>query len=174
MPNDFFPDEVNVESISRYTRLEAGKTKLRMLGKPIFFQETWNAGADGKRVPSRFRLSETVPAEKVGPDGLRTSMAVKVYNYNDGAIQIWQVGQKSILKAIKEYSQNEAYGAPTGYDLVIAKTGQAMQTRYGVIANPPAELPAAVKALDESTPVDLDRMFTNGDPFKTEADIAAS
>lgn len=173
MSDNFFPDSVNVESTSRYARLAQGKTKLRMLGAPIFFQETWGTDATGKRVPNRFPLGAVVAPEQIGPDGLRTCMAVKVYNYNEGAIQIWQVSQKTILKSIKEYSQNGAFGSPLNYDLEISKMGQAMTTKYSVIANPPTPVNAAVAELDATTPVDLMKLLSNADPFKPDS-FAAS
>lgn len=173
MSDNFFPDAVNVESTSRYTRLAQGKTKLRMLGAPIFFQETWTTDGAGKRVPARFPLGAVVAPEQLGPDGLRTCIAVKVYNYNDGAIQIWQVSQKTILKSIKEYSQNAAFGSPLKYDLEISKMGQAMTTKYSVIANPPSVVNDAVAELDKTTPVDLMKLLANADPFKPDEFVAS-
>lgn len=168
MSDNFFPDDVNVESTSRYTKLISGRTQLRVLDAPIFFQETWNAGADGKRLPSRLPLGAQFQPQDIGPDGVRTCMAVKVYNYNEGSIQIWQVSQKTILKAMKEYSQNPEYGSPKNYDLIISKQGQALLTKYGVVANPPKPVNEAIAKLDKETPVALSNLLVNADPFKVE------
>lgn len=168
MSDNFFPDEVNVESTSRYTKLNQGKTQLRILSAPLFFNETWNTDGSGKRIPARLPLTEKFQPQDLGPDGFKTCMAVKVYNHNEGSIQIWQVTQKTILKAIKEYSQNPLYGRPQNYDLVISKQGQAMTTKYSVIANPPAPLNEAIAKLDAESPVQLENLLVNADPFKVE------
>lgn len=161
----FFPDEIQTESTSRYTKLQKGTTTLRMLGKPYFYYETWLEEDDGSRSPKRFPLNEEIPTKEVGPDGVKQVMSIKVYNYNTKNIQVWSVSQKTILKAIKAYSENKKYGAPTGYDINIEKTGEGKMTRYNVIADPKEELSENIKQLDKDNPVELEMLVINGDPF---------
>lgn len=160
-----FPKEMNTDSVSRYTKLANGKTTLRLLGTPIFGYETWLVDSTGARTPKRFELGEEIDPADVGPDGKKQFMACKVWNYGTGTIQIWQASQKTLLKAIKEYAENEEYGDPTGYDIVIKREGEGKMTRYGLSANPPKELKKEIAEADAATPCDLDMLFLNGDPF---------
>ena len=167
--SNFFPDEVQTESVSKYTKLEKGDTKLRILGAPIFGYETWLEKADGSRSPKRFELNEEFKQSDLGPDGVKQFMAVKVYNYNAQDVQVWQVVQKTIMKSLKGYTENEEYGSPTGYDIVISKTGEGKMTRYNLVANPPKALPKEVAEADTAQGVDLDALFLNGDPFMKQS-----
>lgn len=160
----FFPEQINTEAVSRYTKLGKGKTKVRFFDKPMFGYETW-LEIDGKRTPKRFELDEEIKQSDMGPDGVKQFMAIKVYNYNEKAIQILQITQKTILKALKEYSENEDYGNPTGYDIEITKTGEGMKTAYSVIASPPKEVSEEVAKAAEETVVELDALLIGADPF---------
>lgn len=158
---NFFPDELKTENTSRYTRFTPNsRTKLRMLGEPIFGYETW---VDGQ--PKRFALDDDIPAEEVGDDGIKQFMAIKVYNYNEKCIQVLQLSQKTILRDLKSYAENSDYGDPTGYDIEIVRKGDGMNTRYQVIVSPPKPISAEVKKADEAIDVDPALLFINGDPF---------
>ena len=157
---DFFPDEIKTEATSNYTRFANGKTRVRMLGTPVFGWETWK-----DKKPVRFELDQKIPVEKIGEDGVKQFMAIKVYNYNLGCVQVMQITQKTILKAIKDYSKNSDYGNPTGYDIEVTKTGEGMGTKYTVIASPPKPLTAEVKKADDETEVEVQLLLIGSDPF---------
>lgn len=161
----FFPDKIETEAVSRYTKLGQGTTKLRFLGSPLFGYETWLEDSTGAKSPKRFGLDEEIKQSECGPDGVKQFMAIKVYNYGAKAIQIFQVTQKSILKAIKEYSENMDYGKPTGYDISITRKGEGMKTSYSVIASPPKEASKEVLEADADLYVELENLLINADPF---------
>jgi hypothetical protein len=110
-------------------------------------------------------MDEEIPLSECGPDGVKQVMSIKAYNYNTKNIQVWSISQKTILKAIKAYSENKKYGDPTGYDINIEKVGEGKQTRYNVIADPKEELSKAVVEADKAQGVNLDALLLNGDPF---------
>lgn len=160
-----FPDEIQTESVSRYTKLGKGRTTLRMIGEPLFYYETWLDEDGGGRTPKRFALDEEIPMDECGPDGVKQVMSIKAYNYSTKSIQIWSISQKTILKAIKAYSDNPKYGDPTGYDINIEKTGEGKQTRYNVIADPKEDLSDEVKKASDAVEVELDLLLLNENPF---------
>ena len=157
-----FPDEIQTESVSRYTKLGKGTTTLRMIGDPIFYNETW-VEFEGSRTPKRFALDEEIPMEECGPDGV--VMSIKAYNYGTKSIQIWSISQKTILKKIKSYSENSKYGDPTLYDLNVEKTGEGKQTRYEVVADPKEPMSDEVKKASDAVEVELDLLLLNENPF---------
>jgi hypothetical protein len=160
-----FPKEIETESVSRYTKLVNGTTMLRVLGEPIFGYETWLTNADGTRSPKRFELTEKPAPSEIGEDGVKQFMAVKVYNYNTNSVQVWQCTQKTLLKALKAYTENKKYGDPTGYDINIKKEGESKMTKYTLTADPPAALDEAIVKADFENPCDPQMLFLNGDPF---------
>jgi hypothetical protein len=161
----FFPKEIKVESTSRYTKLDKGTTRIRMFGKPFFYYETWLDKDDGGRTPKRFALTDSISTAELGPDGIKQVMSIVIYNYNESAIQILSISQKTILKAIKNYSENSKYGDPTGYDINITKEGEGKQTRYTVIADPKEKAPKEAIDAYENENIELEMLLLNGDPF---------
>jgi len=163
--SDFFPDEIQTESISGYTKFVSGTpTRLRILAKPLFLWETW-IEEDGKRAPKRFALDAKIPVSEVGADGIKQTMFCKVYNYETKSVQVMSVYQKQILKPLKKATLNPKYGNPTGYDIIIEREGEGMQTRYSLTADPQETMSKEVKEADEKQGVDLEAMLINADPF---------
>lgn len=68
---------------------------------------------------------------------------LKVWNYETESVQLFTIPQKSIKEIIMQYRDEDDYWDPTGYDLKITRTGEKLETKYGVIASPP-------KPFDES------------------------
>lgn len=163
--SNFFPEEIRTESVSRYTKLGQGVTRIRMIGEPIFYNETWVENNDGSRSPRRFGLNEEIPMDECGPDGVKQVMSIVVYNYNEKMVQVFSISQKQILKPLKAYSENPKYGDPTGYDINIEKTGEKLQTRYNVIADPKEDISDEIVAAMEKVVVDLDKLLVNENPF---------
>lgn len=175
MSDDFFPEIP--DSASRYMKLEKGKAnKFRILGKPIDGYEYWVALEEGKK-PVRKPKDVTISPEELSgapEDKPRYFWALPVYNYESSQIQILQLTQKSIQRAIKEYSAHEDYGTPTGYDLTIKREGDGFDTEYSVIASPPKPLDDEIKELYKNTHIDLSKLYSSkenkygGDPFEVK------
>lgn len=164
---EFFPDIPDTGS--KYMKLEKGSNKFRILTRPIDGYEYWVEIDEGRK-PVRIPKGEKIPVNEV--DGqVKYFWAMVVYNYEAEAIQILQLTQKGIQKAIKEYSQHEDYGRPTTYDLTIKRTGDSMETRYSVIASPPKPLDEEIKKLYKETKIDLNKLYASesepygGDPW---------
>jgi len=160
----FFPEGVQVETVSKYTKLNQGTTTLRILSEPFAYLETWIETESG-RVPKRFEIGADVPSEELGPDGLKPVVAYAVYNYSEKAVQIWTVSQKSILKRIKAYTENEKYGESSKYDINIERTGEGKKTRYSVIADPVEKASKEVLDAYDAVSIDLEALLINADPF---------
>lgn len=161
----FFPDEVKVDSTSRYTKFQRGTTTVRFLGQPIFYYETWIDLPDGSRKPKRFTMTQDIPLSETGPDGVKQVMSIKVWNVGERCIQVCSISQKTVLKAIKAYTENKKYGDPTGYDINIEKTGEGKQTRYNVVADPREDLDSIIIKADKELECDLSKLLTNDDPW---------
>ena len=147
------------KSKSNFTRLTEGTHKLRVLSSAIVGYEGWGE-KDGKKAPVRYEVEEVPP---FGPDGKEPKYfwAFSVWNYEQERIQIMEITQKTIRTAIQAYVDNEAWGDPKTYDLVITRTGKEMQdTEYTVVANPHSDPPVVKDELP-----DLKVWMEGGDPF---------
>jgi len=86
---------------------------------------------------------------------------------HDGQRKIWQINQASIREMITAFNDNEKYGDPRGYDLVVARQGSGLDTSYTVVANPPEKLSDEDRAIatEALETVDVEALYAGEDPF---------
>ena len=171
--NDFLPKGYETpESEQRYMELEEGQNTFRILSQAIVGYEWWEATDDGGRVPRRVRTAGEVPAEVKNAgqsrDKAKHFWAFVVYNYQTQTIQVLELKQQTIMRAIEAFVKNPKWGNPQRYDLVIekVKTGSRdWDVEYHVIPEPPTKLDAGIAELAKMVPVRLEAMYTGDDPF---------
>ena len=69
------------------------------------------------------------------------------------------------MKKIKAYVDNVKWGSPTEYDMTVSKSGEGLETRYEVMANPKEELQKEIQDEYGSKKINLEALFTGGNPF---------
>lgn len=145
---------------SNYTMpLDEGQTKIRVLSSAVVGEQTWKQEGE-KKVPERFVVGE---APLFGDDGKEPQYfwAFLVFNYTAERVQIMQITQKNIRTKIQAYLDNDAWGDPKKYDLVITRTGtKLLDTVYEVVANPHSDYKG------ETPDINLDEWFKGNDPFE--------
>ncbi len=171
--NDFLPKGYETpESEQRYMELAEGTNTFRILAPAIVGYEWWEDAGNGDRVPRRVRTAEEVPAEVRNASHTRDKAkhfwAFPVFNYATNTIQVLELKQQTILRAIEAFLKNPKWGSPMGYDLTIekVKTGHKdWDVEYTVIPEPPSQLDAGIAELAKSVPVRLEAMYDGEDPF---------
>ena len=164
---------------SKYMRLSKGEKEqvFRILGEQIQGTEGWKTQDDGTRKPVRVPIDESLNVDDIDdPDEIKYFWAMPVWNYQEKIIQILEITQPSILKAIRAYARDEDYGDPTGYDLKVTRAGESKETRYQTIAKPPKPLDKEILERYKDMKINLDALYTGDDPFAeskglTEKDI---
>lgn len=153
-----------------YLKIPEGETiNVRIIGSwdkgLISGFEVWEE-VDGKRVPSRYRDKAGIP-EGNYLDKPRFFWAVLILH--EGKRKIWQINQAGIRKTITAYAENDKYGDPRGYDLVISRQGSGLDTEYLVVANPPEKLSVEDSAsmTEALNTVNVDALYAGEDPFDT-------
>lgn len=167
---NFFPtDNYNIpKSPSNYMQFEDGKNKFRVLSSAIVGYEYWNTQNKPIRSEQGWEeMPSDIRMEKNGsPSKVKHFWAFVVYNYNDKRIQILEITQKGIMTTMKGYITEEAWGSPKGYDFVVSKSGQGLDTEYAVIANPHTTIDPEIVKSYESKTIDLTALFEGLDPFQ--------
>jgi len=162
--DDFLPDNYSVPSSnSQYMRFQDGENRFRILSKPIIGWEDW----DDSGHPTRFRMNAkpTSSASTKKDAKIKHFWAMTVWNVNEKKLQILEITQVSVQNMIKAFSQDPDWGNPREYDIVVSRSGQSLDTEYQVMAKPKSPIPVdALEAL-ESTPINLESLFDNKDPF---------
>jgi hypothetical protein len=162
-------------------RFESGKNRVRFIGNPVsgfvFFGKVERENGTETTKPYRRRESEgefsleeminrNARMKKDGEmEGQKYFVMGLVYNYQKEKLQVLEVTQKSILKALKSYVDSEEYGHPSGYDLTIEKSGEGLNTEYTVVVSPPKPLLSEVEDLVGEMSCDLQKVFAGEYPL---------
>lgn len=168
--NDFLPGDYKVPAApSRYMKFVLGDNRFRILGAPILGYEWWvdengNPKAKGDRIvkgdkPKRVSMDDNYP------DTAKHFWAMPVWNYDAKAVQILEITQLTITKAIRHLSINPKWGSPFGYDIVVTKTGSGLDTEYVVNPDPKEDVDPEIKAKYESMNINIEALFEGKDPF---------
>lgn len=161
---DFLPKNYEVPvSPSNYMKFLEGDNRFRILGSALIGWEYFNK--DNKPVRSAEPF-ESEPSDMKKEGKVKAFWAFPVWNYQTKSIQILELTQKGIMNAVKGYVDNEKWGVPFLYDFNVKRTGEGLDTEYQTQAEPPiGEVSDEIKNAFMERPINLEVLFTNGDPF---------
>lgn len=169
----FLPKDYSVPSSgNKYMKFQEGENRFRILCSPILGYEGWVAGEDGKRKPIRVRMNQKFTGVQIDPETIKHFWALVVWNYGAEAIQVLSITQKGIQGTLKGLANDSDWGSPVNYDVVVTRTGKGMETEYQVTPKPAKPLDPGIKQLYKDTPINLEALFDNGDPFAQEDKLA--
>jgi hypothetical protein len=164
---------------------DGGSVRFALLSdEPLEFYECWGTAPDGTQKPFRFdyeptpedistELGDYTPREGRGGPGtadVKFAIAVPVFNYDTGSVQVMSLTQKSILRELDAISQEEDYSELMAWDFTLSKKGTGLTTEYKLRPAPrkKGSQDHIDSAWDESKSngFDLTRLLTGGSPFK--------
>jgi hypothetical protein len=168
----FLPSNYEVPTESNYMKLEKGKNKFRILGSAVVGNEYWKT-VDGSRRPIRKRLGESIPASdiEINPrsgelEKVKHFWAFPVWNYQANKVQILELTQKTVMKAVTGLVENEDWGDPKDYDLTVSRDGDGLDTEYTVAPSPHKQVAVEVTESLKQATINLDALFEGEDPFQ--------
>ena len=163
---------------------DGGSVRFALLSdEPLEFYECWGT-CDGVSKPFRFdyeptpedvaaEMGDFEPREGRGGPGtidIKFAIAVPVYNFDTGNVQVLSLTQKSILKELDAVSQMEDYEDLLSWDFNLSKKGSGLTTEYTL--RPVPRKKGAQEHIDaawieaKSNGFDISRLLTGGNPFK--------
>jgi hypothetical protein len=145
-----------------YSRLQLGENRFRIMSQPIVGWEDWK-----DKKPIRFHMHEKPQAPFDPKQPIKHFWAMLVWDYRLSKPAILEIAQKTVQERVRELSQSADWGEPFGYDIIIGKSGSGMQTEYTVTPVPPKPLPEGIANAFMGLTVNLEAMYSNGDPFTT-------
>lgn len=154
--------------------------------EPLEFYEVWAEGPDSKAKPFRFAQEPTpddiavelgdftrrTNREGTGVEPVKFALALPIYNFDTGRVEVMQLTQKSIIRELDAISQIEDYADLLAIDFALGREGSGLGTEYTL--RPMPRKKGTDKAIAEawedarSAGFDLDRLLIGGDPFKAE------
>lgn len=166
--NDFLPEGYKVpENSGGYMKFLAGVNRFRFLTRPVMGTEIWQE-VDKKQTPVRIRKGETFSKEEMllAKPGQKPKhfWASVVWDYQEKTVCEIVIPQISVLRAIAELCNNEKWGSPLQYDLVVTRKGEGKDsTEYLVSPDPKEELAPEIAAEFAKYTVNLEAFFDGGD-----------
>ena len=169
--SDFLPNNYEIpQKGGNYMKLKDGENRFRVLASPIMGFEWWEENGETRK-PVRVRMNDKIV---VTPESEKAKhfWAMPVYNYNESAIQILEITQSTIQKAIKALAKDKDWGTPLFYDLVVTRSGKELNTEYQVQPKPARALDTAIKTQFGNMTINLEALFDGDDPFATPFDTS--
>ena len=167
--------EVPKNGDSYYLKFEDGENCFRVLSDAIVGWLYWeddqgnvlDSPVKGCKAIHVKRVEDIPEATRQNPNlHLKHFWAFVVWNYRDEAVQILKLTQNSIMEAMTQYIQSVKWGTPNGYDFIIHKNGEGLDTRYQITVNPKEPLDEGVVKMYQDMGIDLEALFRGEDPFK--------
>ncbi len=163
----FLPPQYSVpESASGYMKFKKGTNKFRILSPAITGYEYWNVL--NKPIRSK-RQFDVMPNDiKVNDDSAYSQIkhfwAFVVWNYEENTVQVLEITQATIQRAMKIKIDNRG-GDAMGYDFIITRTGEGLTTDYDIDTG--KEEPVTSDAITEyhAKKINLEALFDGSDPF---------
>lgn len=159
----------SIPTNSNYLKFEDGENPFRVLSSAIVGFEYWNTN----NKPVRSKTSwNTIPDDiKYDEDGrfrINHFWAFVVWNYNEKKVQVLEITQKKIMKALKALVDNPQWGDPKGYDITVTKSGKGFDTDYVTMPSPHSELDPEIASIYSNTQINLEALYSGKDPFSIE------
>jgi len=169
----FLPPDYKVPvGQQNYMKFQQGENVFRILSNPTLGWEWWTDSIDKEgrqiRTPHRVREQDGVPVDAVDEDGrgVKHFWAMIVWNYQDKRVQILEITQKGIQRAIQALSRSKGWGDPKNYDISVTRSGEKFETEYSVMPIPPKPLSKEIAVKFNETYVRIEALFDGSDPFK--------
>jgi hypothetical protein len=171
----FLPEVVAATGGSDYTALQLGENRLRIVSEKVIHGWTYFT-EDGQRVhlreepkgkPANMRLKG-----KFGDEKVKLFWAATVYNYDTKQVELFKFEQAGIQNGLKTLAADPDWGMPNEYSIKVYKKVEKVKgedkTSYSVVPGKVAALTDEVKTAVAAKPVNLDALFTGGNPFDSQ------
>lgn len=167
LPNDY---QIKESNGSNYFKITEEQQAFRILTSPIIGYEYFRVDGEGKIKPVRQREEfKGVPSDSKDGNNPKEFWAFCVRNHNLKKVQIMEITQKTIMKAIVELTKSEDREDPKTYDLNISRTGKGTDTRYSLTPLPKNRFENDEEfenAKNEAKSIRLEALYEGDDPFK--------
>lgn len=159
LEDEFAPKDYKLPEGNSFMKFVQGKNKFRIMSKLTTGYEYWNK--DNKPVRSREMPIDTSDGKEEEDGKVRVNhfWAVVVYNYATESLQLLEITQKGIQKYVLGLVNDPDWGAPQGYDLVVTREGDGLNTKYTVAANPHKEMDPEIVAEYEASGLTAESLF---------------
>lgn len=169
--SNFLPTDYEMPKQEKmYCKFVKGDNVFRILGPATLGWVYWSDDGKGGRIPTRLPMGADKPDAPNGAP-VKHFWFFPIWDYLEQRVMLLEVTQVTIQKAITQLKNDKDWGDPTGYDIVVKRTGDSMETEYQTISKPHKALTKEIKDEWEAVKakLNMNAIFTNDDPFKATA-----
>ena len=169
----FLPSDYKEPDTGKYMKLQQGENTFRVLSEAITGMEYWKEIKDGRR-PIRLHPNQPVPMadleldEEGNPKMPKHFWAFVVYNRNSETVQILEITQSTIRRAMMSLYNNKKWGEPKDSDIRITRSGEGFDTEYTVMPEPKEGLDEGILVIYKDMGINLEALYDGKDPFAGE------
>jgi len=150
---------------------------------PLEFWCVWGENEEGQKKPFRFTsepsaddiaaelgdFTQRMNYEGTALEAPKFALSFFVYDFADGKIKVFEMGQKTLIKELDKLCNDDDYSDIAAWDLKVNRTGLKMQTEYSILPSPrkkgsQEQIDAAWKAAQDQG-YDLNQLLVGGNPF---------
>lgn len=175
----FLPEGyIEKDPVGNYLKLQEGDNSIRVLSNAIVGWEIWGDKIkDGKtvRVPYRFREGDDIEPKyqemETDSNRFKKFWAFVVWSRENKKVQILEITQAGVRKAINALILNKKWGDPKEYDIIITKNkvgALPMDVEYIVTPDPKEVVDKEITTKYEAMNINLQALYDGKDPFKSE------
>lgn len=170
----FLPPDEKEPVTSNYMKFNPGENTFRVLSSAKTGMEYWKTKiveGNKKRVPVRVKPDVNIPTDELELndrgqlDLPKYFWAFVVWNRDAEKIQILEITQKTVQRAIRALTASKSWGDPKEYDIIVTKEGEKKETEYSVMPAPKEKLDPGITQLYKDMNINLEALFTGDDPF---------
>lgn len=156
--------EVPKQEGGGYMKFKQGDNKFRILSEPIIGWQYWT---EAKKPVRSKTMWNVVPLDADLKKGWpqKHFWAFVVWNFETKQIEILQLTQSTLLYALQSLINSEEWGDPREYSVTINRKGEGLETEYTMMPSPAKPIPKEIKAKYEEKPINLEALFSGGNPF---------
>jgi len=171
--NSFLPTNYEVpEKKTNYLKFKKNdkKYQFRVVSSAIVGYLYWNTEDKPvrlKQYPNPLPLDIKVRDKSTPQKEIKHFWAFVVIDREDGAIKVLELTQSTIMDFMKDAVDDPQWGDPRGYDFSVKRfLGSNEMVKYTTTPCPHKTLTPEEQATIKATPVNLEALFSGGDPFE--------
>ncbi len=150
---------------NEFMKLAEGSNRFRILTPAVIGWEGWKDGKPFRRsgIDQNITEDEVSIDEKYGKPKINHFWAFTVFDYTDKKVKLYEITQKTIMKAIQAIVEDEDWGNPEEYDIAIEKAVKGEKTSYTVKPYPHKPISKEIKDAFEASSVDPESLFKDAE-----------
>lgn len=152
-----------------YFKITEEAQEFRILTSPIIGYEYFRVDGDKVKPVRQREPFEGVPSDSKDGWKPKEFWAFVVWNHNLKKVQIMELTQRTMMKAIVELTKSQDWADPKMYDMSICKSGKGTDTRYTLTPLPKSRFEDEEEqkaAVEGAKGVRLEALYDGDDPFK--------